>query len=562
MNGILIVNHDLDQRKALADVLKARGRAVEVAGTIKSALKVLARSGCEQVISVRTLPDGSGELLIQQAAEIAPGAQVTLVTNFSQVRGPADILRFDFTDYILDVDDLAGLVTGSLRGPSPGQRELVECFLRTVEAVVGLVELADPLSAGHAASSLRLAQGIAREMGLGVDRRQEIALAALLHDIGNFALSPALLGKSDPLQPDEEDRIRQHTRRGWQVLEHIKFPWNIKSIVLHHHERYDGKGYPDGKKGRGIAIGARILAVVDAYLSMTSRRPHRSPLGHDEALKEIHSRVGSQFDPEVVEAFDAFVERRRKYSGDIFQVKVMVLDHGQESLSRMKLHFLREEFMVLSGGNVEEALARVKSDDVRFVVADISNNWNEALTLLDGLQERIDTSKTDVLFFDGNGSRERRVTALDNGTEEVFPLDVGPAEVISRMRRILRKEEAVRKGSTLARDQAGISGDLAEMSLAEIIQMLSMGQKTARVTVKGDGIQGEIYLESGRLTHTVSGSEEGTGCLRTMLSLAAGRFTIEHGVTTAARSIDKDAMSVLLDVLKEMDESGRVSPSA
>ncbi|MCZ6745647.1 MAG: HD domain-containing protein, partial [Acidobacteria bacterium] len=250
MSGILVVSPDNDQCKALAESISSRGRHVQTAGSIRDALHLLAQHGHEQILSVRNLPDGSGELLVQQAAEVSPRTRVTLVTNFSEVRTASDILRFDFADYIVDVDDMAQLLTGAGRGPGPSQRSLVDCFLATVEAVVGLVELADPLTAGNAASCKRLAEGIAREMGLPEERRQEVNLAALLHDIGNFTLRSGTLEKEGPLDPEEEDAVRQHTLRGVQLVEHIDFPWKIKPIIMAHHERYDGSGYPDGRKGR------------------------------------------------------------------------------------------------------------------------------------------------------------------------------------------------------------------------------------------------------------------------------------------------------------------------
>lgn len=562
MSGILVVNPDSDQRKALAEAISARGVNAKTAGSIQEALQALAQDGHEQVISVRTLPDGSGELLAQQVGEISPRTRVVLTTNFAEVRTAADILRFDFADYIVDVEDVAGLVTGSARGPAPTQRSLVDCFLSTVEAVVGLVELSDPLTAGNAASCKRLAEGIAREMGLPEERRQEVALAALLHDIGNFAIQAETLGKAGPLDPQEESVIRQHALRGVQLVEHIDFPWKIKPIIMGHHERYDGSGYPEGRKGRAIPVGARILAVVDSYLAMTTRRPHREPLSHDEAMGEIHQQVGAQFDPEVVEAFVAFVERRKKLAGDLFQVKVVVAGAAEDNLSRMKLQLLREDFVVLGAPEPSEAVARVADEDARFLLMDISSGWDDGLAALDALQKRIETSRTDVFFFDGQSSRERRVTALENGAEEVFPLDVGPAEVVSRIRRILRKEQAVRKKATLAGELGGIEGNLAEMSLPEVIQMLSMGQKTARIHVQSPPLSGELYLQSGRLTHAQLGREEGNAAFRRLLTLSKGQFRISHGVTSDARTIDRDAVSALLDALRTLDEERRDGPAA
>jgi HD-GYP domain-containing protein (c-di-GMP phosphodiesterase class II) len=562
MSAILVVNPNLDERKALADALAARGRQVVHAASIAEAIAAFGKHDFDQVVTVRTLPDGSGELLAQRLTEVSPHTRLTRITNFSDVRGPSDLLRFDFTDYILDVHDVAGLLSGVTRGPGPDQRALVECFTRSVEAVIGLMELTDPLTAGNAASAVRLADGVAADMGLPEERRQELALAALLHDIGNFAIRPGVLHKRDDLSPSEEEALRLHPLKGVQLLDHVEFPWKVKPIIRHHHERYDGSGYPDGKKGRAIPIGARILAVVDAYLSITGRRPHRATRGHDDALAEIRAHVGTQFDPEVVESFAAFVGRRKRLAGDVFQLKVVTLGGGEETLNRLKLLLLREEFNVVPADTAADAADIARHENARFVVGDVSGRWGEALRLLDALQDRIDQSLTDVLFLDADLSRERRVTALDNGAEEVFSREVPPADVVSRMRRILRKEEAVRRQTSQPREKDGIEGDLAEMGLTDLLQMLSMGQKTARLIVESaDGTAGRLFLENGRLTHAELGDLHGADAVPKLLELRAGRFRISHGVTAAEKSIDRDAMSVLLDALRRIDEEGRGSAS-
>ncbi|MFQ5720662.1 MAG: HD domain-containing phosphohydrolase [Acidobacteriota bacterium] len=556
MSSILVVNASADERTALSSAFEGQGRKVLGAASIEEALHTLAREEVDHAVSVRTLPDGSGELLVQQAAEVSPHTRILLVTNFSKVKTASDLLRFDFKDYIVDVDDLASVVAGARRGPLPSHRALVQCYLKTVEAVVGLVELTNPLTAGNAASSMRLADGVAAEMGLGEEQRQEVALGALLHDIGNFDVQTGVLEKVDALEPAEEHAIRQHTSRGVQLVDHIDFPWRVKPILRHHHERYDGCGYPDGKKGRAIPIGARIVSVVDAYLSMTTGRPHREPMNHDVALGEIQSKVGAQFDPEVVEAFVKFVERRKQFAGDLFRVKVLVLEGKDGRLARLKLQFLREDFKILSATDPASAVELVEKDDVRFVVADVAQQWDHALELLDGLQERIESFRTAVLLFDdGEGSRERRLTALDSGADEVFPVDVGMAELLSRMRRILRRDEPARRGSMDSED-GGLHGDLTEMPLPEILQMLTMGQKTAKIVIEARARQGALFLDGGHLTHAECGDVAGPGAVTLLLEATTGQFHIHHGVRTDERTVNRDAMGVLLDALRELDERG------
>ncbi|MCZ6747462.1 MAG: DUF4388 domain-containing protein, partial [Acidobacteria bacterium] len=193
---------------------------------------------------------------------------------------------------------------------------------------------------------------------------------------------------------------------------------------------------------------------------------------------------------------------------------------------------------------------------------DISQAWDEGLALLNGLKARLESSRTDTFFFDVEDSRKRRVTALENGAEEVFPLDVGPSEVASRIRRILRKEQAVRKKATLAGELGGFEGELADMSLPEVVQMLSMGEKTACIDIKARGLVGKLFLEHGRLTHVEGGGAEGGEAFKKLLSLTKGHFRITHGVTTKERSIDRDAVAALLDALGRLDEDAEASPPA
>ncbi len=188
---------------------------------------------------------------------------------------------------------------------------------------------------------------------------------------------------------------------------------------------------------------------------------------------------------------------------------------------------------------------------------DITGSWDEALKSLEALHDRLESSRTDIFFFDAADSRERRVTALENGAEEVFPLDVSPAEVASRMRRILRKEQAVRRKATLAGELGGIEGELADMNLPELVQMLAMGQKTARISLKAVGLSGQIFLQHGRLTHVEAGGSEGAEAFRKLLCLSRGRFRITHGSTTEKRTLNRDAVAALLDALKELDEGRR-----
>jgi HD-GYP domain-containing protein (c-di-GMP phosphodiesterase class II) len=148
-----------------------------------------------------------------------------------------------------------------------------------------------------------MATGLAARMGVPDAEIEQIRLASLLHDAGKLAIPADILDKSEPLTQTEWQTVTEHARMGETVIEQATSLRETIPIVLHHHERYDGSGYPDGLKGRSIPIGARIVAIADAYQAMVHDRPHQKAISHGAALAELQLHAGSQFDPDLVAAF-------------------------------------------------------------------------------------------------------------------------------------------------------------------------------------------------------------------------------------------------------------------
>jgi HD-GYP domain-containing protein (c-di-GMP phosphodiesterase class II) len=148
-----------------------------------------------------------------------------------------------------------------------------------------------------------LATGIALEMGLPSDEIQRIRIASLLHDLGKIAIPEEILDKPTALSNAEWQAIGEHPRIGQVILEQASNLREAIPVVLHHHERFNGGGYPHGLRGSEIPIGARIVAVADAYHAMIHDRPYSTALTHEEALSELRMNAGTQFDPEIVDVF-------------------------------------------------------------------------------------------------------------------------------------------------------------------------------------------------------------------------------------------------------------------
>ena len=176
-------------------------------------------------------------------------------------------------------------------------------FLSTVKSLVSAIDAKDEYTRHHSTRVTDFTLKIAESMGFSEKERSNLELAALLHDVGKIAVPEAILNKPGRLTENEFALIKEHPSRGESILRPVIELKDIAKVVRAHHEHYDGTGYPDGLKGREIPLGARIMAVADAYDSITSERPYRKAASHRYAVKEIIRCSGAQFDPEVVEHF-------------------------------------------------------------------------------------------------------------------------------------------------------------------------------------------------------------------------------------------------------------------
>jgi len=187
--------------------------------------------------------------------------------------------------------------------------ETRDLFFGTVSALSQAIDAKDGFTRGHADRVSRIASAVARELRLSESSIEQIELAGLLHDIGKIGVEDRILMKPMRLEADEQELMRRHPIYGASILEPSAALRPLVPLVLHHHENFDGSGYPEGLKGDEIPLGSRIIIVADAYEAMTSDRIYRKAIGHTRAMEQLNKYKGIQFDPVAVRALEQLINR-------------------------------------------------------------------------------------------------------------------------------------------------------------------------------------------------------------------------------------------------------------
>ncbi|MDX6536075.1 MAG: hypothetical protein QOD37_416 [Gaiellales bacterium] len=266
----------------------------------------------------------NGETVVSSAAErgLPPGSEYPAAALIADVPvqlhgalvGSLSVLRLAGTRFaVAEVALLEGMALQAALALD-GQRiagELEASFLATIDALVRALEAQDMYTSGHALSIADLARRVGRVLGLDAAALRDVEHAAVLHDIGKIGIPSELLRKQGPLSSGEREHMRSHPEIGARILEPVERLRQLAPLVRFSHECWDGSGYPDGLAGEQIPLGARIISVCDAFDAMVSDRPYRGGRSTAEALGELRTHAGTQFDPAVVEAFEQAVREHR-----------------------------------------------------------------------------------------------------------------------------------------------------------------------------------------------------------------------------------------------------------
>lgn len=337
MTRILVVDDEPQVCNLLREILERNGYTCTLASNALEARRHLEEQAFDLVLSDIHMPGESGLELIQDVLSSHPDTAAVMVTAVDDPVVADVALRMGVYDYIIkpfDKNSVLITVANALRRlklerANRRYRKQLEAMVAertseleetleklqktlegTIRAIALTVEMRDPYTSGHQKRVADLSCAIAGKIGLSEDRIEGILMGGNVHDLGKIAVPSEILSKPTRLSKDEINLIRQHPKAGHDILKPIAFPWPIARMVLEHHERLDGSGYPQGLSGEDILLEARILAVSDVVEAMSSHRPYRPSLGMDKALEEIQQNKGILYDPDVVDACTEILETK------------------------------------------------------------------------------------------------------------------------------------------------------------------------------------------------------------------------------------------------------------
>ncbi len=328
--SILFVDDETRILKVFSPLLAEAGYSVTTASRADDALQLISDNRFDIVFLDQFLGSARGIDVMRSMAEVNADLSYVIITGNGDTDLAVESLKNGALDFITKpflVNDLIKSIEYvKKRRKLDRERsdwlaelqlavnektdELKRVYTHVLATLSQAMEKKDMGTYGHSRRVSYNARLIAAALDMGEQERTDLKTAALLHDIGKIGITDFILGKEGPLTEAERDVIRSHPQKGVEILKPLKQYERILPSILHHHENYDGSGYPRGIAGETIPLHARIIAVADTYDAILSSRPYRAAAGHDRAISELLANAGRQFDPRIV---NAFVQMDAKY---------------------------------------------------------------------------------------------------------------------------------------------------------------------------------------------------------------------------------------------------------
>jgi len=316
---ILVVDDEAPVREVLRDALSKSGYRMSMAADGPEALELLKEKKFHMLMADVSMPQMTGIELLEIASKMHPDMPIVMITGYGDVEMAKECLQKGASDFIakpVNIRELPIIVERNLERHRLEVQRLMEkgsqILFEAIKALAAAIDAKDPYTAGHSHRVTELSLMLADTLDLDPNERYTLQLAAEMHDVGKIGTPEGVLNKPFELTDDEWSFMREHTIKGAEIVGHIEELEGVASIIRHHHERVDGRRYPDGLKGEAIPKLARIIAIADAYDIMTTGRTYCPKRSEEEVIAELLREKGSQFDPEIVVAFVRSLEVSRE----------------------------------------------------------------------------------------------------------------------------------------------------------------------------------------------------------------------------------------------------------
>ncbi len=437
MSRILVIDDEEVIRHLVVEILESAGHTVSAAASAEGALRLLEHAEFDLVVSDVIMPGLSGLELLERVRSQQASLPVVLITGagtyetLSQAltRGAAGLVTKPFAHA-----DLQAAVTDALQRAARSREELRERLLAPTlaSALANAIEARDSYLHGHCERLAALAVRLAELLGLPADNVETIRLGAILHDVGKIGIPDRVLLKPGPLDDEERRIVETHPGIGDKLLEPLDLLAGARPIVRHHHERWDGGGYPDGLAREQIPLGARIVSVADSIEAMSARHLYQPPRTPDQVVSELKAQRAKQWDPQIVDLVLTLIE-----SGELllsadglrliepetelapettFAVLLVEEDDEQALVLSAALEQALEGAVIGRATTLAGASELLASSEWSLAVIDHRLPDGHGLEVLDAL--RASNPSIPIVMLTGHGSDETAIEAFQHGASD------------------------------------------------------------------------------------------------------------------------------------------------
>ena len=536
--GILIFNNKGEEKLRLGGLLGDGENRVFDTGDPLEALNLLQKENIGLILANRELTGMDSRDFKSLVEKIRPGVGVIFTSALTDKD----------EDFSVNIEEFFKLITESTKREASFVREisnLKEFSYAIVDRLLQILGVNDKYFFNNDHFVAELSRKIAEKMGLGENLVEAIQMGALLRDLGRVAIHQQILEENKRLTQTELTPIKAHPVHTVQILREVPFPWDFDSIISQHHEHYDGSGYPLGLKGREISIGARIICVVEAYFAMITDRPYRRAISREDAMREIKMNAGKQFDPEITEVFLSIIAEG--WSEMAARKSVLIFERESSIAAMIKLSMTRDNIEVIHVTSSIDVISSIRQKKPHLIIADVEALEPSAfMKFYNAVAQVTDAAGGRLLLMIPDKEHLKRFEAKVDYMIKPFSMD----QLSAKIRGLLFETS----GAAAQEETRGLSGGLKDFSLTDIIQILSLGLKTAKVEIVRAEERGTIYLRSGKIVYASVGNLRGRDAFFEMMGWQEGTFYIKHGPVTDEVNIAVDTMHLLLEGATIMDE--------